>query len=156
MKELVSYAIGCMMGRYSLDEPGLIYAHSGNVGFDAARYTTFPADSDGIVPLTHFEWFDDDATHRLIKFISVAWKCGPPRREPHLPGRQPLKKEQRVEPRDITPLPLRQLLQESPTDLQESPHLLALLKRQAEGVSVPGLPTSLQRRYTGPDAYRVR
>ena len=75
MKELVSYAIGCMMGRYSLDELGLISAHSGNVGFDAARYTTFPADSDGIVPLTHFEWFDDDATHRLIKFISVAWNA---------------------------------------------------------------------------------
>ena len=30
MEELVSYAVGCMMGRYSLDEPGLIYAHSGN------------------------------------------------------------------------------------------------------------------------------
>ena len=73
MKELVSYAIGCMMGRYSLDAPGLIYAHSGNVGFDASRYTTFPADSDGIVPLTDSEWFDDDAAHRLIEFISVAW-----------------------------------------------------------------------------------
>ena len=33
IKELISYAIGCMMGRYSLDEPGLIYAHSGNIGF---------------------------------------------------------------------------------------------------------------------------
>ena len=73
MKELVSYAIGCMMGRYSLDAPGLVYAHSGNVGFDASRYTTFPADSDGIVPLTDSEWFDDDAAHRLIEFISVAW-----------------------------------------------------------------------------------
>ena len=73
MKELVSYAIGCMMGRYSLGAPGLVYAHSGNVGFDANRYTTFPADSDGIVPLTDSEWFDDDAAHRLIEFISVAW-----------------------------------------------------------------------------------
>ena len=50
MKELVSYAIGCMMGRYSLDAPGLIYAHSGGAGFDPNRYTTFPADPDGIVP----------------------------------------------------------------------------------------------------------
>ena len=73
MEELVSYAIGCMMGRYSLDAPGLIYAHSGNEGFDPSRYTTFPADADGIVPLTDTEWFDDDAAHRLIKFISVAW-----------------------------------------------------------------------------------
>ena len=73
MAELISYAIGCMMGRYSLDAPGLIYADSGNVGFDATRYITFPADSDGIVPLTDAEWFDDDACHRLIEFISVAW-----------------------------------------------------------------------------------
>ena len=73
MKELVSCAIGCMMGRYSLDTPGLIYAHSGNANFDATRYTKFPADSDGIVPFTDYEWFDDDACHRLIEFISVAW-----------------------------------------------------------------------------------
>ena len=76
MEEVVSYAIGCTMGRYSLDEPGLIYAHSRNEGFDPSRYTTFPADTDGIVPLTDAEWFDDDAAHRLIKFISVAWDAG--------------------------------------------------------------------------------
>ncbi len=73
MHELVSYAIGCMMGRYSLDEPGLIYAHSGNQGFDPSRYTRFPADADGILPLTDKEWFADDAANRLIEFISVAW-----------------------------------------------------------------------------------
>ena len=73
MAELISYAIGCMMGRYSLDTPGLIYAGSGNVGFDAIRYITLPADSDGIVPVTDAEWFDDDACHRLIEFISMAW-----------------------------------------------------------------------------------
>jgi type II restriction/modification system DNA methylase subunit YeeA len=73
MQELVSYAIGCMMGRYSLDEPGLIYAHSGNEGFDSGRYATFPADDDGLLPLTDTEWFDDDAAHRLVEFISVTW-----------------------------------------------------------------------------------
>jgi len=73
MKELISYAIGCMMGRYSLDAPGLIYAHSGNEGFDPGRYTTFPADEDGILPITDTEWFDDDVAHRLIEFISLAW-----------------------------------------------------------------------------------
>ena len=73
MKELVSYAIGCMMGRYNLDASGLIYAHSGGAGFDPSRYTTFPADPDGIVPLTDSDWFEDDAAHRLIEFISVAW-----------------------------------------------------------------------------------
>mgnify|MGYP001027059878 CR=1 FL=1 len=77
MQELVSYAIGCMMGRYSLDEPGLIYANSGNEGFDAlverGAYTKFPADDDGIIPLTDKEWFADDAANRLVEFISVAW-----------------------------------------------------------------------------------
>jgi type II restriction/modification system DNA methylase subunit YeeA len=73
MQELVAYAIGCMMGRYSMDEPGLIYAHSGNEGFDASRYTTFPADDDGIVPLTDKEWFADDAANRLVEFIAQAW-----------------------------------------------------------------------------------
>ena len=73
MKELVSYAIGSMMGRYSLDEPGLIYAHSGNEGFDPAGYATFPADDDGVIPITDLAWFDDDATHHLVEFISVAW-----------------------------------------------------------------------------------
>ena len=95
MKELVSYAIGCMMGRYSLDAPGLIYAHSGNHQFQEIyhekhnqplaphppnhscnscySWSTFPPDEDGIVPLTGIEWFDDDACHRLIEFISAAW-----------------------------------------------------------------------------------
>ena len=73
MAELVSYAIGCMMGRYSLAEPGLIYAHSGGAGFNPNRYITFPADPDGIVPLTDSDWFEDDAAQRLIEFISVAW-----------------------------------------------------------------------------------
>ena len=73
MRELVSYAIGCMLGRYSLDEPGLIYAHSGNQGFDPSRYTRFLADADGILPLTDEEWFAEDAANRLIEFVSVAW-----------------------------------------------------------------------------------
>ncbi|MDC0362814.1 BREX-1 system adenine-specific DNA-methyltransferase PglX, partial [Halioglobus sp.] len=73
MEELVSYAIGCMMGRYSPEAPGLIYANSGNEGFDPSQYTTFPADDDGIVPLTDTEWFEDDAAQRLVEFISVAW-----------------------------------------------------------------------------------
>jgi type II restriction/modification system DNA methylase subunit YeeA len=77
MQELVSYTIGCMMGRYSLDAPSIIYAHSGNEGFESSHYTSFSADPDGIVPLTDTEWFDDDAASRVVEFISVAW--GPTR-----------------------------------------------------------------------------
>ena len=73
IKRLISYAIGCMMGRYSLDKPGLIYAHSGNKGFDPSQYQTFPADDDGIIPLMETDWFPDDASNRLVEFISVAW-----------------------------------------------------------------------------------
>jgi type II restriction/modification system DNA methylase subunit YeeA len=72
-QRLISYAIGCMMGRYSLDEPGLIYAHSSNVGFDSARYNTFPADADGIVPITDDLWFEDDAANRIREFLLAVW-----------------------------------------------------------------------------------
>ncbi|BAH77105.1 BREX-1 system adenine-specific DNA-methyltransferase PglX [Solidesulfovibrio magneticus] len=74
VRELISYMIGCAMGRYSLDEPGLIYAHSGNQGFDPSRYTSFPADEDGIVPIMDDDWFEDDATKRFVEFIRVAWQ----------------------------------------------------------------------------------
>ena len=72
-RRLISYAIGCMMGRYSLNEPGLIYAHAGNVGFDLNRYTTFPADADGIVPITDERWFQDDAASRVREFLLAIW-----------------------------------------------------------------------------------
>ncbi|EEY88532.1 hypothetical protein HMPREF0017_02855 [Acinetobacter lwoffii SH145] len=72
-QRLVSYALGCMMGRYSLDEPGLIYAHAGNQDFDASRYQTFPADADGIIPLTEMHWFEDDATRRIQEFLTAVW-----------------------------------------------------------------------------------
>ena len=72
-QRLISYAIGCMMGRYSFDEPGLIYAHAGNVGFDPSRYTRFAADADGILPITDEHWFDDDAPARVRDFLQVVW-----------------------------------------------------------------------------------
>ena len=71
--ELISYSIGCMMGRYSLVEDGLIYANNGNNDFDPTRYGDFHADDDGIVPITDTEWFDDDATIRFEEFLKVAW-----------------------------------------------------------------------------------
>ena len=73
IKRLISYAIGCMMGRYSLDKTGLIFAHSGNQGFDASNYKTFPADEDGIIPLTEFDWFADDVANRFEKFLTTTW-----------------------------------------------------------------------------------
>ena len=73
MKELLSYAVGCAMGRYSLDEPGLIYAHAGNVGFDKNRYKTFPADLDGIIPVLDRDWFSDDMAQRFEEFLTTSF-----------------------------------------------------------------------------------
>jgi hypothetical protein len=72
-QQLVSFGFGCMMGRYSLDAPGLIYAHAGNEGFDPSRYQTFTADDDGIVPITDEAWFDDDGANRIREFVSKVW-----------------------------------------------------------------------------------
>jgi type II restriction/modification system DNA methylase subunit YeeA len=74
IKDLISYFIGCVMGRYSLDKGGLIYAHSSNEGFDSNNYISFQADDDGIVPLLNREWgIPDDAAERFVQFISVTW-----------------------------------------------------------------------------------
>ncbi|MFM5019979.1 BREX-1 system adenine-specific DNA-methyltransferase PglX [Aeromonas rivipollensis] len=75
--ELMSYAIGCMMGRYSLDREGLVYAHAANEGFKAlveeGAYATFAADEDGILPLTSDNWFPDDVAARFEAFIRTVW-----------------------------------------------------------------------------------
>ncbi|HHY0510825.1 TPA: BREX-1 system adenine-specific DNA-methyltransferase PglX [Vibrio parahaemolyticus] len=76
--ELIHYSVSCIMGRYSLDREGLVYAHSGNQGFKElvaeGAYKAFPADDDGIVPLAVEEWlFDDDATSRFRDFVKTIW-----------------------------------------------------------------------------------
>lgn len=76
LRELVSYAIGCMMGRYSLDKPGLIIASQGETLQDYLRQIPSPRfvpDDDAILPLTDQEWFADDATNRFREFIRVVW-----------------------------------------------------------------------------------
>jgi type II restriction/modification system DNA methylase subunit YeeA len=75
IKELISYSVGCIMGRYSLDEQGLIYAHSGNEGFNASKYKTFPADDDGIITLSDMEdlMVRDDIATRFTEFLVAVW-----------------------------------------------------------------------------------
>jgi SAM-dependent methyltransferase len=74
IKRLLSYTIGCMMGRYSLDKPGLIYARSDNKGFDPSQYESFLADNDGVIPLLDTDWgIRDDAANRVVEFVGVAW-----------------------------------------------------------------------------------
>ncbi|MEZ8194735.1 BREX-1 system adenine-specific DNA-methyltransferase PglX [Vibrio cortegadensis] len=76
--ELLSYVIGAMMGRYSLNENGLVYSHSKNDDFNTLvekkTFDSFTADDDGIVPLADQEWlFEDDATIRFREFVKTVW-----------------------------------------------------------------------------------
>ena len=70
IKALISYAVGCMFGRYSLDQEGLIYA-SGS--FDASKYKKFKADTDNIIPITDEAYFPDDIVSRFKEFIEVVY-----------------------------------------------------------------------------------
>lgn len=70
IKSFISYAIGCSLGRYSLDEDGLIYAGG---KFDASRYKTFPADEDNILPILPGAYFEDDIVTRFIDFVRVTF-----------------------------------------------------------------------------------
>lgn len=70
IKSLLSFAVGCMFGRYSLDEPGLIYAGG---EFDPGKYKTFPADKDAIIPITDEAYFEDDIVGRFEEFIRTVY-----------------------------------------------------------------------------------
>lgn len=76
MRELVSYAVGCMFGRYSLDKPGLILANQGETLADYLAQVpqpSFPADDDNVIPLLDGDWFPDDITLRFRQFLRVAF-----------------------------------------------------------------------------------
>ena len=80
MKELISYAIGCMFGRYSLDAPGLILANQGDTAqtyLDRIPEPTFAPDRDNVIPLFEEDWFEDDAYQRFREFLSLTF--GPDR-----------------------------------------------------------------------------
>ena len=75
VKEIISYAVGCMFGRYSLDKPGLILASQGETIDDYHSQIpnpSFEPDSDNVIPVTEDEWFEDDIVARFRQFLSVA------------------------------------------------------------------------------------
>lgn len=67
---LISYAVGCMFGRYSLDVDGLAYAGG---EWDESRYKTIVPDSDNIIPICDDEYFDDDITGRFVKWVETVY-----------------------------------------------------------------------------------
>lgn len=70
IKSYISYAVGCMFGRYSLDIEGLAYAGG---DWDSNKYSTFIPDTDDIIPICDEEYFEDDIVSRFIEFVSVVY-----------------------------------------------------------------------------------
>ena len=70
IRSLISYAVGCMFGRYSLDVDGLAYAGG---DWDAGKYRSFIPDKDNILPICDDEYFDDDILGRFVDFIRVVY-----------------------------------------------------------------------------------
>ena len=70
IKSLLSYAVGCMFGRYSLDVDGLAYADG---KWDDSKYTTFIPDADNVLPITDEEYFTDDIVGRFVEFVKVVY-----------------------------------------------------------------------------------
>ena len=76
MKEFISYAVGCMFGRYALEEPGLILANHGETLEDYLQRIpnpSFMADDDNVIPVLDSEWFEDDVVGRFRKFLRVTF-----------------------------------------------------------------------------------
>ena len=70
IRSLLSYAVGCMFGRYSLDEPGLVYAGG---EWDDSKYSTFIPDKDNCIPITDEAYFEDDLVGQLIGWMKKAF-----------------------------------------------------------------------------------
>ena len=70
IKSFISYAVGCMFGRYSLDVEGLAYAGG---EWDSSKYSTFTPDTDDIIPICDEEYFEDDIVTRFVEFVRVVY-----------------------------------------------------------------------------------
>ena len=70
IKSLMSYAVGCMFGRYSLDEKGLAFAGG---EFDSSKYKTLEVDEDAILPVLSDTWFEDDIVEEFKRFLKKAF-----------------------------------------------------------------------------------
>ena len=70
IKSFISYAVGCMFGRYSLDCEGLNFA-GGN--FDLTKYYCFLPDDDNIIPVLDSEYFEDDIVGRFVEFVKICF-----------------------------------------------------------------------------------
>lgn len=70
IKSFISYAIGCMFGRYSLNVEGLVYAGG---EWDNSKYSLFTPDKDNIIPICDDEYFEDDIVSRFVEFVKAVY-----------------------------------------------------------------------------------
>ncbi|MBZ9684973.1 BREX-1 system adenine-specific DNA-methyltransferase PglX [Clostridium estertheticum] len=70
IKSLISYAVGCMFGRYSLDQDGLVYAGG---EFNSTKYTTFKAYENNIIPILSDSYFEYDIVAKFVEFVKVTF-----------------------------------------------------------------------------------
>ena len=70
VRSLISYAVGCMFGRYSLDKPGLVYAGG---AWDVSQYPTFQPEKDAIIPILDDEYFTGDIVTRFVDFVRTVY-----------------------------------------------------------------------------------
>ena len=70
IRSFISYAVGCMSGRYSLDVDGLAYAGG---EWDASKYASFAADKDNIIPICDDEYFEDDIVGLFVEFVKTVY-----------------------------------------------------------------------------------
>ena len=70
VKRFISYSVGCMFGRYSLDVDGLAYAGG---EWDASKYASFAADKDNIIPICDDEYFEDDIVGLFVEFVKIVY-----------------------------------------------------------------------------------
>ena len=70
MRSFISYAVGCMFGRYSLDKSGLIFAGG---DWDPSQYKEYPADKDGILPISDDEYFEDDIVGMFVNWLRTVF-----------------------------------------------------------------------------------
>lgn len=76
IRELISYAVGCMFGRYALEKPGLILANQGQTLTDYLHQIptpSFPADADNVIPILDGDWFSDDIVDRFRQFLRLTF-----------------------------------------------------------------------------------
>ena len=76
MRELISYAVGCMFGRYSLDQEGLVLANQGDTAqtyYEQIPNPTFKPDEDNVIPMLDGDWFTDDVVERFKEFLKVTF-----------------------------------------------------------------------------------